>query len=917
MPEISRKFIESKQLDDIEVLTDTGWSDIKNIMKTIQYDEYHCIFEDYEIKCADTHIFFDKNFHEVYAKDLKIYDSVQTEKGLKKLLSKVKTGNRPNMYDLELGDDNHRYYTNGILSHNSTLLKYIFDKSKKNVAIVAPTGIAAINIGGQTIHSFFRLPPGNIKDKDIPFLGTDPMYNPMRILDILIIDEISMVRSDMMDNIDKSLRKNRGCDIPFGGVQVLMFGDLNQLPPVVTEDDAQIMAQYKSPYFFDSKILSAYPPKKLMLTQIFRQKDPHFIDVLNRIKENKITVDDLNEVNNKCYVANYTHLPEVINLCTVNRQVDMINEKMLSEVKTPSFKFTGVISGEFKFNNNNLPVPMDLHIKEGCRVLFRHNDKDKRWCNGSLGTILEIKNDYIKILLDDGYTHHVTKVVWEYKKNRYNKLTAKMEPTVVGTYTHYPFILGYAISVHKCIEENQLVKVNGGWKPIKDIQKGDYVLSHTGDNKKIKDKIFSGIKDCYKIKTKHGFELIGTFEHPVLLKNGIWKKIGDINIGDIIININEGSKEKTIKDDFSYLMGYLCGDGCYSGSKQNDKYKIEIAFNKHDKDLINNIDNILKNMNCNVHHDNFETSKNRYRIRIHDKILRNKLLEAGLDYVIGANKRVPHSILMGTLSQKASFISGYFDSDGSCNEKMLRTNNISHEMLKQIQLILLDLNIGSTINQMAKTKYTKNIAYSLRIVNSDLKKFKEKIGFKSNYKNNNLLRLCEKYGNHNRSQYWVCKDENIRKNIQNIIKHIPDANLRKIRNTLRTNIKNLNSVIIKNVVEYTDANNIKIDNYIRQYGEFKRNHDEIISIEYVGENPVYDIEVEDNHSFVSQGFICHNSQGCTFEKMHLDLVDGCFASGQCYTAISRVTSLEGLTLARPINKSDIILDERIKIFLNI
>lgn len=343
--------------------------------------------------------------------------------------------------------DKNFFLTGAAGTGKSTLLRYINDNSKMKTVVVAPTGIAALNAGGQTIHSFFKLPIGIITKKEIRHHGHND-FNMVKHVERLIIDEISMVSCMLLDAIDMSLRVNKGNDAPFGGAQVIMIGDLNQLPPVVTQDDAAYMYRiYKSPYFFDSIVLKENRPQKITLTEIFRQKDPIFISLLNKIKDARVSQADLDVMNDMCCVRDYDHDHNIINLCTVNRQAEYINEKMMGQLTTPEHIYMGELSGEFR--ESNIPVPMKFIAKEGCRVMFRNNDLEKRWFNGSLGTVTEIKSDCLVIVLDSGMKHHVTPHTWELKKYKMDKILDRMVSTVVGTYTQYPCIIAYACSIHK------------------------------------------------------------------------------------------------------------------------------------------------------------------------------------------------------------------------------------------------------------------------------------------------------------------------------------------------------------------------------------------------------------------------------------------------------------------------------------
>ncbi len=351
-------------------------------------------------------------------------------------------------YEVIKNNDNNYYVGGNAGSGKSFLLKHVVENLNKNVAVVAPTGIAALNVGGATIHSFFKFPPfGILNERDIKHHGSNE-YNMLKKLEVLVTDESSMIRADLLEGINLSLRKNKGVDLPFGGVKLLMFGDLNQLPPVVKNDDIrELSMKYRSPFFFDAPSIRQNPLHKIYLNQIFRQKDQAFIDILNKLKNRRLTASDLQIINDKCYRPDYKHDRNIINLCTINRQADIINHSMLESVEAEEHTFEGVFCEDFK--ETNAPVPITLKLREGARVMFRNNDMDKRWYNGTIGTIVKINKDNLKVELDDGIMHIVNKYTWENKKYKLDKLTDKMMPTVVGTYTQFPCCLGWALSIHK------------------------------------------------------------------------------------------------------------------------------------------------------------------------------------------------------------------------------------------------------------------------------------------------------------------------------------------------------------------------------------------------------------------------------------------------------------------------------------
>ncbi len=352
----------------------------------------------------------------------------------------------------------------------TTFLKYIKENSTKQIAVVAPTGVAAINAGGVTIHSFFQLPfnpyipakltwgGGNERATDKASLLAKVKFNKERIaiiqkIELLIIDEISMVRCDVLDALDQVLRHFRNQHHkPFGGLQVLLIGDMFQLPPVVSNDEWQLLSQhYASPYFFDSKVIQEGEPAYIELNKIYRQDDEVFIELLNKVRNNNMD-EDAFELLQKHY--NPTFQPNknegYITLTTHNARADAINAEALATLTTPSFFFKATV--ETEFSEKIFPVDEVLELKLGSQVMFTKNDldKSKRYFNGKIGTIIEINNNEIVVKCkDDNTSIKVEKYKWENIRYTLNPQKQQIEEEVIGTFTQYPLRLAWAITIHK------------------------------------------------------------------------------------------------------------------------------------------------------------------------------------------------------------------------------------------------------------------------------------------------------------------------------------------------------------------------------------------------------------------------------------------------------------------------------------
>lgn len=345
----------------------------------------------------------------------------------------------------------------------STFLRHVAETTKKKFVILAPTGIAAINAGGQTLHSFFKLPFH-------PLLPNDSRYNIrnirktlkysgittklLRELDLIIIDEISMVRADIIDFIDKVLRIYcRNMREPFGGKQLLLVGDIFQLEPVIKEDEWRLMQPfYASAYFFAAKVWQEMNLVSIELRKLYRQSDVKFISLLDRIRQNEATDEDLAAINGRVMTAispkqDTQSLP--ITLATRRDTVDYINEQNLSELEGESSVFHGRIKGEFP--ETTLPAPMELEIKPGAQVIFIKNDKERRWVNGTLGVVIYIDEEegIITVVDEDGHEHDVEREVWENMRYTFNEKEQKIEEELLGTFVQFPLRLAWAITVHK------------------------------------------------------------------------------------------------------------------------------------------------------------------------------------------------------------------------------------------------------------------------------------------------------------------------------------------------------------------------------------------------------------------------------------------------------------------------------------
>ncbi len=366
--------------------------------------------------------------------------------------------------------DQNIFLTGKAGTGKTTFLHNLSKHTPKEMIIAAPTGVAAINAGGVTLHSLFQLPfSGFIPDNNgltgdlrteintpHTLVKTVKMHstkrNMIRSLELLVIDEVSMLRADTLDAIDVLLRRIRGnYNTPFGGLQILFIGDLWQLPPVVKNDEQAVLQRYyPSPYFFNAKVLQDNPLLYIELEKVYRQEDIKFVELLNNLRNNRLTAQDMNLLNSK-YVSDKQKIIEsnAIYLTTHNVIAHNINRRQLDKIKAPSFFFDAIVHKNFK--EWQYPNDVQLELKLGAKVMFIKNDisGEQRYYNGKIGTIYEISEDNIEVKFEDGTTSSVELYEWENSRYTLDKSTGELEKVVEGTFRQYPLRLAWAITIHK------------------------------------------------------------------------------------------------------------------------------------------------------------------------------------------------------------------------------------------------------------------------------------------------------------------------------------------------------------------------------------------------------------------------------------------------------------------------------------
>ncbi|GAB5555184.1 MAG: hypothetical protein Sapg2KO_47750 [Saprospiraceae bacterium] len=356
-----------------------------------------------------------------------------------------------NALDLIENEGKHLFITGRAGTGKSTLLQLFRNTTKKKTVVLAPTGIAALNVKGQTIHSFFGFPPKPLEPHEIKKRRKRSLYKKM---ELLIIDEISMVRADLLDNIDRFLRINREIPLPFGGVQVVFFGDLFQLPPVVASEveAMKFQFQYESPYFFSSFVISeGFPIEMLELRKVYRQDSRHFLRLLEAVRLNRIDFEDLEEFNER-YLPNFQAEDFYITLSARNATANRINNKELGQLETQEKVYLATVSGIFK--ETLYPTEAALKLKVDAQVMFIKNDPEKKYVNGTIGKVKSLHPDLIKVEVEENSglrrIIEVERMEWEIVKYMEDEKDAKRIKTeTLGTFRQFPLKLAWAITIHK------------------------------------------------------------------------------------------------------------------------------------------------------------------------------------------------------------------------------------------------------------------------------------------------------------------------------------------------------------------------------------------------------------------------------------------------------------------------------------
>ena len=386
------------------------------------------------------------NANEVHNQYIKLPTNYNKDKFVNELFKRIETTN------------DSLYITGKAGTGKSTFIQYYTKMTKKKIIVLSFTGIAAVNIGGQTIHSFCGFPFRPMLPKDEGVKKLQPHFNTYKIiqnLDTIIIDEVSMLRSDILEGMDHFFRINGGDKSKFfGGKQVLFVGDPYQLPPVVENDivsNELFNDVYESEYFFDAPVFKKMSPEKIEFQKIHRQKNIEFINLLNKVRDYSIINTEINLINNKCTeISKFSEDDMEIRLTTNKYIAKEENRRRLDIINEKEYVYEAEIFN--RFSKDKYPVPQYLHLKRGSQIMFVKNDCQnniRQWVNGTIAEIDFLTDEVIEVKMKDGSIHKIEKVTWENRKYKYNKLERRIESEVVGSFRHFPVKLAWAITIHK------------------------------------------------------------------------------------------------------------------------------------------------------------------------------------------------------------------------------------------------------------------------------------------------------------------------------------------------------------------------------------------------------------------------------------------------------------------------------------
>lgn len=769
-----------------------------------------------------------------------------------------------------------------------------------NTLVCAPTGIAALTVKGTTCHRTFGLPIGMPQAKDFNILSK-PQAQVLRAAERIIISEIGMLRVDQLELIDAKLKLARGNNKPFGGVQMIVEGDFYQLEPIVSENEEDIFyKKYAHPFCFGYK---GWNFKTYELTEPQRHLNLEQYQILNKIRVGAAgSVDELLST-----VTPYVLSDDILHLCCYNKDAAKVNTYWYNMNSNPEFTFNAVVTG--KISEKDVLVQEALNLKAGCKVLLCANSLSGDYVNGDTGVVEYINNQRVIVKLANGTLVDVEPFTWE--SYSYSTNNGVINKEVVGSFTQLPITLGWAISIHKCVAEDSLLEVRSGKVRIADINIGDEVYSGFS-YKKVVGKINSGLKQSKRLETYGGLSLVCSEDHRILscTDGGLPKytELRNIKVTDYVatsysvkeyldqynqIQIEHSphstdiiQPEKLIPDD-CYILGALIGDGCYSLG--NKDYRIDIT--SQDIEVLESFESFTQRFGINCHKSKPRGGNSRLRTYYtFSKGFYQWFKSLGFSRGEAAEKFIPDVLKYSSLNNRKALVAGLIDTDGNISKTgSIRYVSSSDKLLKDLQDTLRSLGIFSYI--------LKN---TLTVSGNEAHKLGQMIPLKVKYKRDALALISSSIKtNFDIVPFAKHIKEYLRSKGVSGIKTLP-----KGRVALLKWLKDLD------ILEEVQSNFPLLSSEIMFL--------KVESISDAGFCNMYDIEVEDDHSFDTGGIIVHNCQGLTLDAAAVHTGRGCFSHGQFYVAVSRVRDLTNLSFLRHqnITERDLIIRDEVKEFYN-
>lgn len=808
----------------------------------------------------------------------------------------------------------------------------------KKVYMTALTGVAALNLMGDksvhnlnvtTLHRFAGVGTAQL---DTPSLiarvksKSSAMKNWMKC-QILIIDEFSMLGGELFSKLDaiaKAIRKN---DLPFGGIQLILSGDLLQMAPV------------KDSWIFTVPAWGELGIRPFVLEVPYRYEDNKFFEMLLRIRSGTYTEEDCKTIRGRVR-ANHK-MQEILSslakekagevikptmFFSKNVDVDAFNMRELDLLKGEEYEF--ICKDTFTHRKGN-PVreeyikmlddsmPQKIVLKVGAQVMLKKNlDVDMGLVNGSRGVVSEIiKDEAVIVKFLSGIKIRVDLEKWDYE-DRY----------AIATRVQIPFTLAWGCTIHKCVSGDTMLFTDKGIQYIGDLVQSDgwnnrSINLQTMEGMETTSKSFKGeIEPSIIIRTRMGYKLEGSHRHPVLVRNemgeNVWKLLPEIEIGDHIVlrkrfefsqnyvetDYYPDSPCPIITEEVGYLLGLIIGDGSCRDTKDG-----AIEFTNLDEEMLAAFHTISETYLgvrvCEYRHP--QKAAKKYFCR---KTVRDFLFVSGLTYEKGPNKTTPWVILQSPESVVKAYLQGLYDTDGGVNNTTIHFTSSSPKLASEVQFMLLSMGIISRNVEMPNNKAG---AWRIELTGADARLFRDKIGFRQEIKQEKALAKFDTNQTIPKSNMGFFPDS------VNMAQQFKDNfHLNRDMNRLTTTAKNGRNRLTFRHLEYISRN---IDDL--ESNQFGRNISDMVKLGVFCDTVksienskcmMYDLEVPGSHSFVSNGIISHNSQGCTLDYAVLDLGPSIFCSGQAYVALSRCKNINGLFISEFTSKSIIVSKEALK-----